>query len=278
MKKNQLLFFVLTFVLLLTEQGFSQTKFVKGTWQQIKENASKENKLIFVDLYFKGCAPCAQMDEEVFPDKEVSEYLNKNFISFKSDIFKEELGKKLSQKYAVTGFPTFIFLNAKGHVLDIVSGYHSKSDFLQALYLAKSNSNKKIYKKYTTKLAGKYLDFYANAFLKNKRNIPFKTIHNYLKEQPKLDSEIPFVVMMGFRAGGVYGDYVLDHIQKLVKNYSRFQIRNYLITEISRRAKSLGKIKDRAKFDQLLIKAGPAFTSTEKTKFYKIFNEIFNKK
>lgn len=255
----------------------SQTKFENGTWEEIKQKAAVENKLIFVDLYFTGCTPCAQMDAEVFPNKSVSTLLNEKYISFKSDIFKEDIGKKLSLKYGVTGFPTFLFLTADGRVIDISLGYHDLNEFTDLVLSINNKANTKQYKKYSTNLDGDYPKFYSDAYLKNKRNIAFETIDTYLKKQKKLSDEIPFVVMTGLRAGGEYADYMLNNAQQLAKDYGRMQVRSNLINIVQRKATTLGKANDEIAFQTILEKAKPIFTEKEWTRFSKIFQESFNK-
>ncbi|MBJ6368383.1 thioredoxin family protein [Snuella sedimenti] len=255
----------------------SQTRFETGTWDEIKQKATKENKLIFVDLYFTGCAPCAQMDAEVFPNTFVSTFLSENYIAFKSDIFKEEIGKKLSLKYGVTGFPTFLFLTANGAVLDISSGFHNVDEFTALLSSIKNKANNKQYKKYSTNLDGDYPKFYRDAYLKSKRSIAYETIDAFLKKQENLGDEIPFVVITGLRASGKYADYILDNAEQLAKDYSSMQVRNSLLTIVNQKATTLGKANDETAFNKVLEKAKPIFTKKEWGRFGELFQENFNK-
>ncbi|PCI34723.1 MAG: hypothetical protein COB60_05900 [Flavobacteriaceae bacterium] len=267
-----------TFLIFLLSAFFvqSQTKFEKASWDQVKEKAKEESKLIFVDLYFKGCAPCAQMDNEVFPNKEVSTILTNEFISFKSDIFKEDIGKKLSLKYAVGGFPTFLFLTADGQIVDITSGFHSVDEFTTLLSSVKDNANKNQYKKYSNNLDGDYPQFYSDAYLKGKRNVSFETIDAYLKTQNDLGSEVPFVIMSGLKVGGIYGDYIVENAEQLAEDYSRMQVRNNLLTVINRKGIILGKSNDQVAFNKVLEQCKPIFTEKEWTKFSPSFQEYFD--
>ena len=251
----------------------SQTKFETGSWEQIKQKATQEEKLIFVDLYFTGCAPCAMMDAQVFPNKEVSEYLNTHFIAFKSDIFKEDIGKKLSMKYGVTGFPTFLFLNARGKIVDIFSGFHDSEAFTTLLDAVRDKASKGIYKKYSTSLEGNYPDFYIDAYMKNKRQIAFETMNVFLKGEKDLGNEIPFVIISGLRVGGSYAEYLLDNAQSLAEDYSRMQVRNSIMNIITNKAISLGKTNDADSFRLLLNKIKPIFTEIEWTKFEPMFHK-----
>lgn len=87
-----------------------------GTVSLLMEKARVENKIIFLDFYADWCGPCKTMDKEVFLDKNVSEYFNKNFINFK--VNGDALpGSELANLYNVTGYPTVVFVDPKGVVL-----------------------------------------------------------------------------------------------------------------------------------------------------------------
>ena len=69
MKKNlSISLFAIVISLSVSAQGI---EFNHGTWNEIKETAKKEKKMIFVDFYTVWCAPCKFMAKEVFPDPQV---------------------------------------------------------------------------------------------------------------------------------------------------------------------------------------------------------------
>lgn len=82
----------------------------------VLEVAKTENKLVFVDFYTTWCLPCKLMDEDVFTDKELSKFLNDNFINYKVDAEKGN-GANLSVLYQIMAYPTLLFLDAEGNVL-----------------------------------------------------------------------------------------------------------------------------------------------------------------
>lgn len=92
----------------------------------ILDQAAKENKLVFVDIYTSWCLPCKLMDEDVFTNEETAAIINKNFISYKVDAEKNN-GPDLNFIYNVESYPTLLFLDTKGRVLARGKGTHYHS-------------------------------------------------------------------------------------------------------------------------------------------------------
>lgn len=253
----------------------AQTESTEQSWENAKKQAVAEKKLIFVDLYFTGCMPCAQMDKEVFPDPKVAALLNTDFVSFKSDILKEEIGKKLCMKYGVTGFPTFLLMNAEGKVIDIFSGFKSVEQFTELLQKAKEEARKGNFKKYSTTINEKdYPDFYVQAYMANKRNVPFETIDSYLKSK-SVSEEISFVIITGLRVGKQYDDAFLFSSKKLAQDYGRGSVSNHVFTILQRKRKEFEKKNDLKGFKELLNDSKEFFTPEEWTKYEGILLKDF---
>lgn len=245
----------------------AQTASTDESWELVKKQAAKEHKLIFVDLYFTGCMPCAQMDKEVFPDPKVASVLASDFITFKSDILKEEIGKKLCMKYGVTGFPTFLFLNSDGKIIDISGGFQNAGQFTALLQNAKEAAKKGNFKKYSTQINEKdYPDFYVQAYMNNKRNVPFEVLDAYLKSKSITD-EIPFVIITGLRVGKQYDDLFLASSKQLAKDYGKASVSNHVFTILQHKRKEFEKANDLTSFKKLLDNSKEFYTPEEWTKF-----------
>ena len=67
-------------------------KFTEGSWSDIKSEAKKQNKLIFIDIYTTWCGPCKVMSEKVFTDAQVGGKFNETFINYKIDSGKSSSG------------------------------------------------------------------------------------------------------------------------------------------------------------------------------------------
>ncbi|MBB4801568.1 thioredoxin-related protein [Flavobacterium nitrogenifigens] len=253
----------------------AQTQSTEESWIQAKKQAQTEKKLIFVDLYFTGCMPCAQMDKEVFPDPKVTAVLNADFVTFKSDILKEEIGKKLCMKYGVTGFPTFLLMNADGKVIDIAGGFHNVEQFLALLQNAKEAAKKGNFKKYSPEIQEKdYPDFYKQAYLDGKRNVPFEVIDAYLKSKDVAD-EISFVIITGLRVGKQYDDAFLLNSKKLAKDYGRWNVTTHVFSILQRKKKEYEKKKDLKGFTELVNDSKELYTPEEFDKYSSILLKDF---
>jgi thioredoxin-related protein len=253
----------------------AQAQSTQESWEQAKKQAKTEKKLIFVDLYFTGCMPCAQMDKEVFPDPKVAAVLNADFVTFKSDILKEEIGKKLCMKYGVTGFPTFLFLNADGKVIDIAGGFQNVEQFTSLLQNAKEAAKKEIFKKYSPEIQEKeYPDFYKQAYLDGKRNVPFEVIDTYLKSKDASE-EISFVIITGLRVGKQYDDPFLFASKKLATDYGKWSVNSHVFSILQRKKKEFEKKNDLKGFTELVNDSKELYTPEEFAKYSGILLKDF---
>jgi thiol-disulfide isomerase/thioredoxin len=91
-------------------------KFTEGSWSQVLSEAKKQNKLIFIDIYTTWCGPCKMMSAKVFTDEKVGNKFNEAFINYKIDAEKGE-GIELAKNYAITAYPTYLFVNSGGELV-----------------------------------------------------------------------------------------------------------------------------------------------------------------
>ncbi|MHB1922080.1 MAG: thioredoxin family protein [Chitinophagaceae bacterium] len=91
-------------------------EFEIGNWNSVLAQASKKNKLIFLEVGTSWCSPCHLMAQEVFTQKATGEYFNKHFINFTIDAEKGE-GRKVASRYPIEFYPTYLFINSQGKLI-----------------------------------------------------------------------------------------------------------------------------------------------------------------
>ncbi len=108
---------ILSLVALFAFTGvFAQgIEFENGTLEEALAKAKKENKIVFMDCYTTWCGPCKYLAKNVFTQKEVGDFYNKNFVNVKMDM-ESEAGKPLMAKYNVSAFPTLLWLDSDGNI------------------------------------------------------------------------------------------------------------------------------------------------------------------
>ena len=102
-------------------------------WDSIVAQAQQENKLIFIDCYTTWCGPCKALAKEIFPQQQVGDYFNPNFICVKYDMEKGD-GKMLNEKYKshIIGYPTLLFIDKNQKVKQQLAGYQEADVLLTA--------------------------------------------------------------------------------------------------------------------------------------------------
>ena len=109
-------------------QNKNGINFYNETLEEAKKRAQQENKLIFIDLYTTWCGPCKLMKKNTFTNPELGEFFNKNFISLYIDAEKE--GKKLAKKHEIKNYPSFLFLDKNGELIQYDYGFYNAKQFL----------------------------------------------------------------------------------------------------------------------------------------------------
>lgn len=104
-------------------------EFFQGTWDEALANATKENKIVFMDAYASWCGPCKKMKRNVFTDTAVAAFFNKNFVNIAADMEKGE-GVTLADKFGIDSYPTLLFTNGDGMQLGRASGYHDPEELI----------------------------------------------------------------------------------------------------------------------------------------------------
>lgn len=120
---------------------FSQgIQFEHGTFSEALAKAKKENKMVFMDCYTTWCGPCKYLAKNVFTQKEVGEFFNKNFVNVKMDM-ESEAGKPLMGRYQVSAFPTLLWLDGDGNIQHKTMGAGDAKSLIGTATLALDTEN-----------------------------------------------------------------------------------------------------------------------------------------
>lgn len=110
----------------------AQVRFTDKNLDAVREEATQQNKLVFIDLYATWCGPCKNMERTVFSQPEVGDFMAEHFVAAKYDIEKPT-GSALAKKYGVRSIPTFLIFDTEGTLLGQITGGMSTDDFIQAV-------------------------------------------------------------------------------------------------------------------------------------------------
>ena len=80
--------------------------------------AKKENKRIILDVGGEWCIWCHRIDEFIAQNKEINEFMHKNFVVLKINYSKENKNEKFLSRFPkIEGYPHFFVLEKNGKLL-----------------------------------------------------------------------------------------------------------------------------------------------------------------
>jgi len=128
---------------MITNLASAEVHFRNVSFEEAKQAAAKEHKVIMVDFYTTWCGWCKVLDKNTYTDANVTKITDAKFIPVKIDAEKGE-GIELAKKYGINGYPTIIFFDEGGKEIDRVVGYEDAVRFAQSLELAASGGSKAV--------------------------------------------------------------------------------------------------------------------------------------
>lgn len=258
MKNNLVLVLLVSLLFGFYSMAYAQTNHIfQGSFEACKQQAAQENKIILVDLYFEGCMPCKEMDDKVFPDPAVVKVLGPDFILYKTDVFKEEDGMKLARKYGVSGFPTYVAVDASGKTLLIDFGFFSVNRFVPLLEKAKSLRAANQFLAFDTDLNKSYPNFYNYRYMRKGEKGEATDLHNFLKGKD-LFEEVPFVISTMVSTPEL-DSWVYKNLAQLIDMYSPSLLLNKLIKIGEKKIQGQGEAQDLNGLKETLAYIRPVF-------------------
>jgi thioredoxin-related protein len=228
MKKTIFLFIAMFLCFARAEAQTQGIEFFHGTFAEALVKAKTENKLIFMDAFAEWCGPCKRMAATVFTDEKVGKFMNSNFICLKTDMEKGE-GPELSRKYDVSAYPTLLFLNATGGLIQRNVGALPSDGFIAAARqaLGKIDNTKEFEKAYADgKREPELIYSYVRAL--NRAGKPsLKIVNEFLQ---KADMAQPTTLKVIFEGASQADSKVFDLLIKnraaIVTLYSEQQVKD----------------------------------------------------
>jgi thioredoxin-related protein len=92
-----------------------------GSFDDLVREATKSNRVIFIDFWTTWCVWCKRLDQDTFTNDAVAATM-KDVLCYSVDAESQE-GAPLARRFAANGYPLLIFLDPDGSLRDRISGY-----------------------------------------------------------------------------------------------------------------------------------------------------------
>jgi len=102
------------------------------SYDMAKELAQKEQKLVMVDVSLSHCPPCRYLAQNVYSNKEVANFINKNFVPVFYLADKDSVPLEV-QTYFTGSTPTIMFIKPNGELFFRFIGARPPQIFLKIL-------------------------------------------------------------------------------------------------------------------------------------------------
>jgi thiol-disulfide isomerase/thioredoxin len=223
--------------------------FFHGTFAEAVEKAKKEDKLVFMDAFAEWCGPCKRMAATVFKEEKVGNFFNQNFVNVKMDMEKGE-GQELSGRFNVSAYPTLLFINGKGDLVQAGVGGLMSDEFLNLAKnaLAKADNAKDLEKEYASgKRDPDFMVRYVRSL--NRSGKPsLKIVNDFLQKSPDFNnSSVLKVLYEGTtQADSKVFDLLLKHSAKIKTLYSEAMFQNKMETACLKTLENAKQFKSEA--------------------------------
>jgi thioredoxin-like negative regulator of GroEL len=104
----------------------------EGSLEEALAKATQDKKLVLANVGAYWCPPCRELDEKVFIDPAVGEFLAKGYVAVHIDAEKGD-GPELVERYHVQAYPTLLVLEPSGVEKGRIVDFIAKDDLIVAL-------------------------------------------------------------------------------------------------------------------------------------------------
>ncbi len=102
--------------------------FVSMSFDAALQQAGSSGRAVFIDFYTTWCGPCKMLDQITWKDAGVQAWLQQRTVPLKLDA---ERYVSLAQRFKVNAYPTMIFVDHDGTVINQLVGYRDAARFLK---------------------------------------------------------------------------------------------------------------------------------------------------
>jgi len=104
--------------------------YAQQDFSQALQLSKTQQKPVLLFLYASWCSHCNKMKKEVFSDSGITAFVAKNFVPIAIDAEKGA-GVSLKQKYSVSSFPAFIYIDQNNELLYALTGEFTAEKFIE---------------------------------------------------------------------------------------------------------------------------------------------------
>jgi len=100
--------------------------------EAIQKKASDQMLMLFVDVYATWCGPCKMMDQQVYTDPAVADYMNAHFVNVRLD-GESDFGMQYVAEQQLEGYPTMYVFSDEGERISDILGFTPAEELVASL-------------------------------------------------------------------------------------------------------------------------------------------------
>jgi len=112
--------------------GEGGVNFLTEDYDKAVVQAKQQRKFMLLDFTASWCFPCKKMDRETFPNSELGDFVNSQFVSFKVNV-DFLWGMDIADAFKVKAYPTILVVDNQGRIVKRIIGYRTAEMLLQEL-------------------------------------------------------------------------------------------------------------------------------------------------
>jgi len=114
----------------------SQVQFIEvSTLQEmeaVQKKASDQMLMLYVDVYATWCGPCKMMDQQVYTDPAVADFMNTQFVNVRLD-GECDYGRQYVTEQQLEGYPTMYIFSDEGERVSKIVGFTPAEELVVTL-------------------------------------------------------------------------------------------------------------------------------------------------